>query len=34
MKPQKKATNERAYEYDFSVAFPSSVITISKPQQK
>jgi hypothetical protein len=34
MKPQKKGTNERASEYDISVAFPFSAVTISKPQQK
>jgi hypothetical protein len=34
MKAQKKVTNERASEYDISVAFPFSAVTISKPQQK
>jgi hypothetical protein len=34
MKPQKKVTNERASEYDISIALPFSVVTISKPQQK
>jgi hypothetical protein len=34
MKPPKKETNERASEYDISVAFPFSAVTISKPQQK
>jgi hypothetical protein len=33
MKPQKKVTYEQASEYDISIAFPFSVITISKPQQ-
>jgi hypothetical protein len=28
MKPQKKVTNERASEYDISVAFPFSAVTI------
>jgi hypothetical protein len=34
MKPQKKLTNERAFEYDISAPFPFSAVTISKPQQK
>jgi hypothetical protein len=34
MKPREKGTNERAFEYDISVAFPFSSVTISKPQQK
>jgi hypothetical protein len=34
MKPRKKVTNERESEYDISVAFPFSAVTISKPQQK
>jgi hypothetical protein len=34
MNPQKKVTNERASEYDISVAFPLFAVTISKPQQK
>jgi hypothetical protein len=34
MKPQKKVTNERAFEYDIFAAFPFSAVTISKPQQK
>jgi hypothetical protein len=34
MKPQKKGTNERASEYDISVFFPFSAVTISNPQQK
>jgi hypothetical protein len=34
MKPKKKVTNGRASKYDISVAFPFSVVTISKPQQK
>jgi hypothetical protein len=33
MKPQKKETNERASEYDISIAFPFSAGTISKPQK-
>jgi hypothetical protein len=33
MKPQKKGTNERASEYDISVAFPFSAITVSKLKQ-
>jgi hypothetical protein len=33
MKPQKKVTNERAPEYDISVAFLVSAVTIGKPQQ-
>jgi hypothetical protein len=34
MKPREKVTNEQASEYDISVAFPFSFVTISKPQQK
>jgi hypothetical protein len=34
MKPQKKVTNERAFEHDISAAFHFSAVTISKPQQK
>jgi hypothetical protein len=34
MKHQKKVTNERASEYDISIAFPLNTVTISKPQQK
>jgi hypothetical protein len=34
MKPQKKETNQRASEYDISIAFPFFAVTISKPQQK
>jgi hypothetical protein len=34
MKGQKTVTNERASEYDVSIAFPFSAVTISKPQQK
>jgi hypothetical protein len=29
-----KSTNERASEYDISIAFPFSVVTVSKPQKK
>jgi hypothetical protein len=29
-----KVTNERASEYEISVAFPFSAVTISQPQQK
>jgi hypothetical protein len=32
--PRKKVTNEQASEYDISIAYPFSVITISKPQKK
>jgi hypothetical protein len=32
--PDKKETNERASECDISIAFPFSVVTISKPQKK
>jgi hypothetical protein len=32
MKPQKKITNERAFEYDISVSFPFPAVSISKPQ--
>jgi hypothetical protein len=31
MKPREKVTNERASDYDISVAFPFSSITISTP---
>jgi hypothetical protein len=34
MKLREKVTNERVSEYDISVAFPFSSVTISKPQQK
>jgi hypothetical protein len=34
MKPHEKVTIERASEYDISVAFLFSAVTISKPQQK
>jgi hypothetical protein len=34
MKPQKKGSNERAFEYDISIAIPFSAVKISKPQQK
>jgi hypothetical protein len=34
MKPRQKGTNERTSEYDISVAFPLSAVTICKPQQK
>jgi hypothetical protein len=34
MKPRQKWTNERTFEYDISVAFPFSAVTICKPQQK
>jgi hypothetical protein len=34
MKPQKKGTNERAFEYDISVAFPFIAVTIRKSRQK
>jgi hypothetical protein len=33
MRPQKKLTNERASEYEISVAFPFSADTISKPSK-
>jgi hypothetical protein len=33
MKTQKKVTNERAHEYDISIAFPFSAVTIRKPRQ-
>jgi hypothetical protein len=33
MKPNKKVTNERTSEYDISVTFPLSVITILNPGQ-
>jgi hypothetical protein len=33
MKPQKKVTNERASEYDISIAFPFPAVA-SKLQQK
>jgi hypothetical protein len=29
-----KVTNERASEYDISIAFPFSAVAISKPQEK
>jgi hypothetical protein len=34
MKSRPKWTNERTSEYDISVAFPFSAVTICKPQQK
>jgi hypothetical protein len=34
MKPQKKVTNEQASEYDISIVFPFSAITICKTQAK
>jgi hypothetical protein len=34
MKPREKVTNERASEYDISIAFPLSAVTLCKPQQK
>jgi hypothetical protein len=34
MKPQQKGTNKQTFEYDISVAFPFSAVTICKPQQK
>jgi hypothetical protein len=33
MKPREKVTNERASEYDISVAFPFSSVKICKLQQ-
>jgi hypothetical protein len=33
MKPKKQKSYKQASEYDISVAFPSSAVTISKPQQ-
>jgi hypothetical protein len=34
MKPQKKGTNERASEYDISIAFPFSSVILIKHQEK
>jgi hypothetical protein len=33
MKPQKKVTNERASEYDISIAVPFSAVTKSNPSK-
>jgi hypothetical protein len=34
MKPREKVTNERASEYDVSIAIPFSAVTISKPKKE